>query len=343
VRLVRLGDADAAFPSVDEGFPFWLTRAYAEHCVAWEGGEFHLARTDEGALVPLRLQTQPFGLRVAKVVFPPVVDGRRLEPAAEARALDALVLHLERAGFCHRLAPTPAHVAFAAHPVGAVACPWSTYAVPLHAGDEEALLAGMTRTYRRQIRNTARAGAKIETGAEQVEAVHGLVAETLRRAGAPVPAREELASLERHAGERGAVCASLWLDGALLAGIFCVFTRYGVYYLWGGSVRDEGPPGANKLLHFELMRRLGAAGALRYDFGGVWLGDPPGLASFKLHWGCRAETGFMWKRDLDPLRCRLFDRVAVARGWLRGRRVRPDRITRELELARAGATRPGAG
>ena len=201
--------------------------------------------------------------------------------------------------------------------------------------DDAALLAGFDKDTRYAVRRSQREGVEIRVltdGADDsgIDALHGLVLETQRRAGFPRPA------LERYRvawlGLAGAGRASILearRAGELLASGMLVVEGDRSFYLFSGSRREEaGEPKhyASYLLQWEMMRRARDLGSRLHDLWGI---APPGagpehawhgVGLFKKGFGGReVRWAGTWDVVIDPKLYRLRSAIAIARSLLPGR------------------------
>jgi lipid II:glycine glycyltransferase (peptidoglycan interpeptide bridge formation enzyme) len=199
--------------------------------------------------------------------------------------------------------------------------------------DDDALLAGFDKDTRYSIRRAEREGVEVTavddpTDADAIDALHGLVVETQRRAGFPLPPidryRTAWAAL---AGEGRAVILEARREGELLASGMVVIEGDRSFYLFSGSRREErGEPKryASYALQWAMMRLARDRGARHHDLWGV---APPeagpdhpwhGVGLFKRGFGGR-EVTWAGSYDIvaDPTLYRLRAAAGIARGWLR--------------------------
>jgi peptidoglycan pentaglycine glycine transferase (the first glycine) len=199
--------------------------------------------------------------------------------------------------------------------------------------DDEKLIAGFDKDTRYGVRRAAREGVAVavhEDAAddEAVDRLHGLVQETQRRAGFPMPAVERYRVVWKALAGRGrAAILEATRDGELLASGMVVIEGDRSFYLFSGSRREEaGEPKryASYALQWEMMRYARQRGVRRHDLWGVApAGSGPdhpwhGVGLFKKGFGGE-EVGWVgsWDLVVDPARYRLRTAVGIGRGWLR--------------------------
>ena len=144
--------------------------------------------------------------------------------------------------------------------------------------DDEALLAGFDKDTRYSVRRAEREGVQVDTvedAADEraIDALHGLVAETQRRAGFPLPPLERYRVAWRAlAGMGRAAILEARRDGELLASGMVVVEGDRSFYLFSGSRREErGEPKryASYALQWAMMRLARDRGVRLHDLWGV--------------------------------------------------------------------------
>jgi peptidoglycan pentaglycine glycine transferase (the first glycine) len=204
-------------------------------------------------------------------------------------------------------------------------------------GDDEVLLAGFDKDTRYGVRRAQREGVHVEISQDPadtaaIDALHGLVETTQRRAGFPMPPRERYRIAWRSlAGAGRAAILEARRGAELLASGLVVVEGDRSFYLFSGSRREErGEPKhyASYALQWAMMRLARERGARVHDLWGV---APPGagpdhpwhgVGLFKKGFGGREVvwTG-SWDLVVDPTLYRLRAATGILRGWVR--RVMP--------------------
>lgn len=202
--------------------------------------------------------------------------------------------------------------------------------------DDEALLADFDKDTRYSVRRAEREGVSVEitedpSDVAAIDALHGLVEETQRRAGFPMPPAERYRIAWRAlAGAGRAVILEARRGGELLASGMLVVEGDRSFYLFSGSRREErGEPKhyASYALQWAMMRLARDRGARVHDLWGI---APPGagpehpwhgVGLFKKGFGGREVTwAGSWDLVVDPTLYRLRAASGILRGWLRAAR-----------------------
>ena len=199
--------------------------------------------------------------------------------------------------------------------------------------DDEALLAGFDKDTRYSVRRAEREGVVVETAdspdeTAAIDALHGLVEETQRRAGFPMPPLDRYRVAWRAlAGAGRAVILEARHEGQLLASGMVVIEGDRSFYLFSGSRREErGEPKryASYALQWAMMRLARDRGVRVHDLWGV---APPGagpdhawhgVGLFKKGFGGREVVwAGSWDLVVDPTLYRLRAALGIVRGAIR--------------------------
>jgi len=199
--------------------------------------------------------------------------------------------------------------------------------------DDDVLLAAFDKDTRYAVRRAEREGVRVEITEDAgdttaIDALHGLVGETQRRAGFPMPPLERYRVAWRAlAGAGRAVILEARRDGVLLASGMVVIEGARSYYLFSGSRREErGEPKhyASYALQWAMMRLARDRGAREHDLWGIAPTDAGpdhpwhGVALFKKGFGGRelAWAG-SWDLVVEPTLYRIRAATSILRGWIR--------------------------
>jgi lipid II:glycine glycyltransferase (peptidoglycan interpeptide bridge formation enzyme) len=200
---------------------------------------------------------------------------------------------------------------------------------------DDALMTSFDKDTRYSIRRSEREGVEVSvlTDASDrtgIDALHGLVLETQRRAGFPLPPLERYRiAWQGLAGAGRASILEARRGDELLASGMLVVEGDRSFYLFSGSRREEpGEPKhyASYLLQWEMMRRARELGSRLHDLWGI---APPGagpdhawhgVGLFKKGFGGReVHWAGTWDVVIDQTLYRLRSAVAMARAAIPGR------------------------
>ena len=202
--------------------------------------------------------------------------------------------------------------------------------------DDETLIGSFDKDTRYGVRRAEREGVTVTHSTDAadtsaVDALHGLVGETQRRAGFPMPPLGRYRTAWRALARAGrAAILEARRDGTLLASGMVALEGDRSFYLFSGSVREApGEPKryASYALQWAMMRLARERGVRYHDLWGV---APPGagpdhpwhgVGLFKKGFGGREVVwAGSWDLVVDPTLYRLRTAAGMLRGWTRGLR-----------------------
>jgi peptidoglycan pentaglycine glycine transferase (the first glycine) len=182
--------------------------------------------------------------------------------------------------------------------------------------DDETMLASFDKDTRYAVRRAEREGVAVTTvtdagDLQAIDALHGLVMETQRRAGFPKPPLQRYRTAWR--GLASSRCATIFearREGQLLASGMLVIEGDRSFYLFAGSLREErGEPKhyASYALQWAMIKHARDAGARVHDLWGVAPANATpehrwyGVGLFKKGFGGRVvEWAGTWDVVVDP-------------------------------------------
>lgn len=310
MRLIPV-TTDAAFPGDEDQFPYLYGADYlrliatGKHAAYW-------AVADSGAALPLIIRPLRI-FRFGQLIHPPLRNGQPLSPADEALFLNQLVAQLRTESKCDRLTQPTTNCVFQAAPEGAISSPFGTYRLALRDRDEVSIFAGFHTNYRNEIRAAIRLGATVRFGRDQLPVFYSLYSQTMQESSMRHETLSEMTALfdglDQH---QRILCGVVYHNDIPMGGAFIPVTAHSGHYTHGGSAEKLSPPGAVRLLHWEIIRELRRQGVGHYDFVGARLGSVEGtklehIQRFKARFGGELVSGQLWKIDISPTKSRLFD------------------------------------
>lgn len=262
-----------------------------------------------------------------------------IEPAAELSEendfLNAVADFLRASGIDFIVQPT-VNALFRTYPDGAIHAPYGTFALDLSLS-EQALWNAMEARHRQSVKSAIKAKVEIRQDPGHLGEAHRLIGESLERSGQTGYEPESFTRLISGLGPHVRIFTA-WKEGRCEGSAVIPFSRWAASYLYGGRAADAHQ-GAHHLLHWEAIRAFKAMGVARYDFHGARLNPAPGskqegIQRFKVRFGSRLETGYLWKLPLRPLKHLAYQKALSVRSWMRGGAVSADIIDQEIARAR---------
>lgn len=313
--------------------PFAFDAAFSKTYCNYFSGEFYLLKTNsaDAIYVPIIIKKSAF-LKIAQFLdVPRLHNGSRLSDSDERELLDTLILHLKKEKVAHRISQGINWAIFKSYPKDSVHCQFGTYQLDL-SKPEEVLWEGLHSKHRNVIRNAQKLGAAIRSGNNEIPVFYELYKSTMQRNKMSCEPLDYFKELSNHF--KNSFCAVVYHDGAPQGALFVPYTSYGAYYLYGASSAEVKLTGAVNLLHWEFILFLKKQEIPLYDFVGARLSDLSGtryegIQRFKERFGAELVKGYLWKKDLNRLRCAFYDILLKIKLTLKGQKKPLDIIDQE--------------
>lgn len=319
---------------------FSLNPDYVSELARYRNGKGYIVEIagEDSALIPMVIGRKSF-LKIATLLGPPVGrDGHALEPEAERRVLNRLVEYIRANRLADRISPPVNWCLFTVTPDGATSAPFGTYELDLLRSEDE-LWRGLHQKNRNVIRAAERDGASVRVGRDEVGVFHRLYQATMARsqmASEPLDFFEALTANPNI----NIYCAVVYAGEEPLGAVLVPYSDFGSYYVYGATAASMTVNGANNYLHYRMLLDLRGMGVKKHDFVGARLSDVSGtklegIQKFKQRFGATLRTGVIWKMDINPIRCLVFDLLLAAKLAVSGARPARDIIDQEIDKTRS--------
>ncbi len=253
-------------------------------------------------ILPYTIVRKPL-IRMVRFRIETIPTGEGLGIEEEREFLNNAVEYFRGIG-ADMIIPATTNTIFRTYPDGADAAPYGSYVIDLTL-PEEKLWANLHSKHRNVVRNAMKKGVEIRCGNEYLKTAHELVRDTLKRSDIGFISIEEIERLANGLGEHMKVFVAIH-EGTVQGCAVCPYSRYGAYYLYGGSI-PHPLSGAMNLLQWQAICAFQKVGVRRYDFVGVRIGaekgsKADGLATFKERFGGQLVDGYIWKYPIRQLK-----------------------------------------
>jgi hypothetical protein len=262
------------------------------------------------AYLPVRFMKLRF-FQPAQLLHPPLRNGVELPADEQEVFFNKLISVLKRSGGCDRLVQPHPYGFLAAHPKEVPFCEFGTYIVDLENQTPEEILARFHPKYQKAVAHSERNGAEVRFGRQTLDDFFAIYAGTMKRAGIHTDPRPYFDALYKYLTEQHVETGVVYDQGEPVSSLLVIYSNYSALLTHAGSTPESRLYGANKLLNFEMMKRLKTKGVRKYDFVGVRLNNNnaalEGIFRFKKGFGGDLKTGYLWKTDIRAFRARSYD------------------------------------
>ena len=286
---------------------------------------------DDTTIVPVAVSTSK-KFRQLQLLYVPTSPFNRLDAKQEKTFLEKAIDFIKEQNLADRIVHGPTHAIFHGVPEKAVSAPFGTYFLDLTQSEED-LFAGLHSKHRNVVRNAEKKGVKLKFGFDQFPVFYKLYKETMERSSMYCePEKFFMSYINRQ--DENVLCGTAWNGHEPLGAILMPFSKFGAFYVYGASAARIPINGAINYLHWEAMKNFKEKGAQRYDFVGARLSDVAGtklegIQKFKARFGASLEEGFIWKMDINPLACKVYDGLVAAKLKLKGLSPPKDLVDQE--------------
>ncbi|HLP51918.1 MAG TPA: peptidoglycan bridge formation glycyltransferase FemA/FemB family protein [Chitinophagales bacterium] len=313
--------------------PFPFCKEYADFEKGRGFSYYILSDEKKEIFIPLKVSKRQI-FYVAIFTHAPVKINDDLSPVEEKEFISAAADLCAKQLKCIRIEPGSTISAYHAFPDNATAVELGIFSINLLRTEEE-IFADFNPKYRTQIRKAESQGIDVRYGRNEIGAFYECYAHTHDRQGA---AHENLAFFEDMydaLGEDKTICCTAYANGMLESGTFIVFNDYAGYYMYAGSAEKTLMKGSTRKILWECMKVMKQRGSAKFVLGGARYKNVEGtkfeqIQDFKRRFGAEIKDGYIWKKDLNPAMCKLYDFLFWLRCRLRGNEVPKDIVDSQL-------------
>lgn len=318
---------------VDEN-PVFFTQAYHqfEQSCGFQTGFFKSA---DNTFMPFRVYKKLI-FRFIQIMYPPIKNGERLNKQDEQNFLNEVVALLKSQKNYHRIIQPFVWDIFYAYPNGASFCPFGQLYSDLENKTEQEIFENFSPKYRNAIRKvlTNPDLVSLKSHEDQLVPFYQVYQEVHAKQHVYFDQLSHFQKMHQALGQNHFLLTNLYYDNTLEGGAVISYTKNEAYYLYGGAKNPTKQNGSIKLLQLEIIKYLKNAGVKKYIWGGCRLSDvtgtkQQGMQEFKLRFGAQIKKGFLWKIDINPLYCKLYDGLISLQLKLKGQKSSTDVIDYE--------------
>jgi lipid II:glycine glycyltransferase (peptidoglycan interpeptide bridge formation enzyme) len=309
---------------ITEAFPFPFTKGFSEYY------SISFLQNKNG-IAPIEIYNSKF-IKLARFHFAPLNNlAQTLTAQEELNFSEEAIAFFKEQNLVDKIVQPTNYCLFQGAPSSSVSSPFGTYEINLQDKTEEELLAAMQARYRSSIRQLE--GLNVEIRYNELDVFYSLHHQTMQRTNAYSEGLEDLKKMQ-HYLPNNTIVATIYINNELQGGLFLVHTNYGGYYLHGASTDTTQASGAIKYLHYKIICLLKQKGVKRYDFVGARLSDISGtklegIQNFKKRFGSELKQGYLWKQEINALKCKSYNALLNFKLSLKGQRMPLDIIDQE--------------
>jgi hypothetical protein len=264
------------------------------------------------AFLPFRIQkTKSF--RLGQILHAPVDSNtfKEQSPKDQLIFFNALLRFLKENNLCERLTQPHPYGILGALPPQTQSCEFGTYIIDLANQSAEEIFEDFNPKYQKAIHHSQKHGAIVKSGWEVFNDFYETYAATMERVHLMADTKSYFQKQYECLGEKHITTGVVYDEEKPIGSVFFIHTKYAGYCTHAGSQGESKLYGGVKLLHFEMMKLLKEKGVKRYDLVGVRLKNKnpslEGIFRFKKGFGGELKTGYLWKKDINPMKAKVYD------------------------------------
>jgi hypothetical protein len=314
--------------------PIFFTQPYHqfEQSCGYQTGFF---KSNNNTFMPFRVYKKLF-FRFIQIMYPPINNGHRLSVSDEKNFLNEAVALLKSQKKYHRIIQPFVWDVFYAYPNEATFCPFGQLYSNLENNTEAEIFEHFSPKYRNAIRKVLTLSHLVSLKYDAKELIHfyQVYQEVHAKQQVYFDQLSHFQKMQQFLGEKHFLLTNLYFDARLEGGAVISYTKNEANYLYGGARNPTLQNGSIKLLQFEIIKQLKKVGVKKYIWGGCRLSDvtgskQQGMQEFKLRFGAQIKKGFLWKMDINPFYCFLYDYLMNLQLKLKGQKPSTDVIDYE--------------
>jgi hypothetical protein len=290
-------------------FPFPFSKAYADFIKQQFGSEV-IYFEKNNIVVPLEVIGRKFFQQI-KLLAPPFRYKKEIAVDELKSYLNDLHRALKKTGnFMRIIQPHP--MSFTTEkPSNSTYCPFGTYITYLQNKSDDDLLNSFDSKYKKAIQHSIKNGGTIILSNNSLNEFYDVYLNTCKRANIHNDSITYFKNLISYFPDNTITSLINDAEGITIGAAFFIFDKHTCYCTHAGSVAGSKLYGGMKHLHFEAMKWMRDKNVKSYDLTGVRINSSnetlQGIFKFKKGFGGELKQGYLWKSDLNKLKCITYD------------------------------------
>jgi hypothetical protein len=297
----------------NDGLPIQFLHEFADFYDAHYNEKIFIVFSERlEAYLPFRVQNSKT-FKLGQILHAPVDSNtfQELAPKDQLIFFNALIRFLKENNLCERLIQPHPYGILGALPPQTQSCEFGTYIIDLEIHSIDEIFDNFNPKYQKAIHHSQKNGAIVKFGWDVFDDFYETYLATMNRVHLSADYKNYFQRQYKILGEKHVSVGVVYDEGKPIGSVFFIHTNYAAYCTHAGSQGESKLYGAVKMLHFEMMKFLKEKGVKRYDLVGVRLKNKnpalEGIFRFKKGFGGELKTGYLWKKDINPVKAKLYD------------------------------------
>jgi len=290
--------------------------------------------SDNSIITVARLYTLKF-LRCIQFLSPPIKSNNHLSISEEKIFLNSLVNVVKKNKLADRIMQPLNSCIFSSYPSNSTFCNFGTYILNVTHKSVEELFNSIHSKHRNVIKNANKQKVVIRFSNELFEDFYTLYCETMKRNNVYIENKNHFYNYLKYL-PKNIIIGVCYYNNYPQGAAFVLYNKHSAYYLHGASKEVIEINGSINLLQWELIKLLHEREVNNYDFVGARLSNITGtkyegIQKFKSRFGTTLLKGNLWKMDINPIKCKIFDTMLFIKCKIKGKALPKDIIDQEIE------------
>ena len=282
-------------------------------------------------IMPVKIE-KVFFLKRLNIIYPPVtIEGDKPTLIEEQNFLNEFIIYCKKNNLADRIAQPLLLNAFQTYPSKSIFCEFGQMVIETEIQTEDEIFNGINSRDRRYIKAAPKSGAicKFE---DCIEDFYKVFKETMISNNLFYHDLKYFQDFQNHL-PNNVLCGVVYVNGVAEGSLFICYTNHSAFFLYGGAI-EQKVKGSVKLLHYEAFKILKLKGVKQCVLGGARINVSPskkqhGIQQFKEKLETIMTVGYLWKKDINILKCFIFDGLVISKNMLTLRKKHLDVIDQE--------------
>jgi lipid II:glycine glycyltransferase (peptidoglycan interpeptide bridge formation enzyme) len=292
--------------------PYVFSKQYHDHLK--DCGHEYIQITDDQELITIPiLSIKSRFLKIFTLLYPPMKENERLDKKTEHEFIDKLLIYIREKRLCDRISRPFLLDRFKTFPKNSTYKPFAQINLSIKDKTQDEIFSGFKPNYRNEIKKCIAKKAYVKFGEDQFNTFYTIYKNTLTRQGFNFDNYQYVKSLFDELNKSQSVlCGVVYYNDTAQGCVLIPYSKFSGYYLYGGSVQSPDLNGLMKLLQWEVIKKLKENNITQYSFGGARMENVKstkyeGIQNFKMRFGCTLNKGFIWRKDINHTKCKIYD------------------------------------
>jgi hypothetical protein len=291
-------------------FPVFFQKEYAKFITQIGGNLFYVYHAvDEDVFIPFFIEKSKF-LKTIRILYKPI-GKYTLTDNEEHCIMEHFIKICKKKRLAHKITFYIPFSVYPYFPKNSIYCKTGHFEIGLENISVNSVMETLFKSKtRNMVRKAEKEGVYIRYGNQYFNDFYRVYKDTNIRTGAYCESYDYLSSLNEKL-EEFCIPFVAYCDNTIQSSALIILDNQEAYYLYAGSAAKI-VNGSSNLLQLKIIEMLISKGIKKYLLGGARLKNIEntkfyGIQKFKTSLGANIVEGYLWKINLSPIICKLYD------------------------------------